>query len=179
MPLTPLKDYVGSQVYAWERSSLCCPTPSDFGHKHTASEYSFSSHGEHSTPLPQSQSGQLHFLDHVKPDDRPTDDEHTSYRPYIVEWRVTLSNQVLVKDTEQALDSAPSLYWQQIKHKAKHLLRQKINHNQRVKPDDGLVMVSINDCSQHDLIKHFGKTDINWITINRQIRQWQVSPMSA
>jgi hypothetical protein len=42
-----------------------------------------------------------------------------------------------------------------------------------VKPDDTLVMVSVNDCSQRDLMKRFEKTDINWTTINRQIRQWQ------
>lgn len=65
---------------------------------------------EHSTPLPQSQSGRLRFHDHIESDDGATGDEHPSYIPYIIEWRVTLNNRVLAKDTEQDLDSTPSSY---------------------------------------------------------------------
>lgn len=42
-----------------------------------------------------------------------------------------------------------------------------------MKPDDTSVMISVNDCSQRDLTKHFEKTDIDWTAINRQIRMWQ------
>jgi hypothetical protein len=56
--------------------------------------------------------------------------------PYVIEWRVTLNNQVLAKDTEQDLVLSPSLYWEPIKQKAERVLRQKVNHNRRVKPDD-------------------------------------------
>jgi hypothetical protein len=86
---------------------------------------------------------------------------------------VILNNRVLAKDTEQDLDSAPSSYWQQIKQKAECVLRQKINRNRRVKPDDTSIVVSVNDCSQRDLTKRFEKTDIDWTAINRQIRMWQ------
>lgn len=85
---------------------------------------------------------------------------------------MTLNNRVLAKDTEQDLDSAPSLYWQQIKQKAKHVLRQKINCNWCVKLDNTLIVVSVNDRSQRDLTKCFEKTDINWTAINRQICMW-------
>ena len=173
MPLTPLNNYIASQADTWERSPLYCPTPGDFSRERTASEYSFSPHGERSTPLPQSQPGRLLFLDHVKSDDGATDDEHPSYIPYIIEWRVTLNNRVLAKDMEQDLDSAPSSYWQQIKQKAERMLRQKINCNRRVKPDDTSIVISVNDRSQRDLTKRFKKTDIDWTAINRQIRMWQ------
>lgn len=53
------------------------------------------------------------------------------------------------------------------------MLRQKINRNRRVKPDDTSVVVSVNDRSQRDLTKRFEKTDIDWTAINRQIRMWQ------
>ncbi|KAF4209650.1 hypothetical protein CNMCM5878_005036 [Aspergillus fumigatiaffinis] len=173
VPLTPLNNYIASQAGTWERSPSYCPTPGDFGRERTASEYSFSPHGERSTPLPQSRPGRLRFLDHVEPDDGATDDEHPSYIPYIIEWRVTLNNRVLAKDTEQDLDSAPSSYWQQIKQKAERVLRQKINRNRRVKQDDTSIVVSVNDRSQRDLTKRFEKTDIDWTAINRQIRMWQ------
>ncbi|KAF7174220.1 hypothetical protein CNMCM5623_006758 [Aspergillus felis] len=173
MPLTPLNNYDASQAGTWERSPSYCPTPGDFGRERTASEYSFSPHGEHSTPLPQSQSGGLRFHDQVESDDGATGDEHPSYIPYIIEWRVTLNNRVLAKDMEQDLDSTPSSYWQQIKQKAERVLRQKINRNRRVKPDDTSVVVSVNDRSQRDLTKRFEKTDIDWTAINRQIRMWQ------
>ncbi|KAJ8147377.1 hypothetical protein LV157_008672, partial [Aspergillus fumigatus] len=173
VPLTPLNNYIASQADTWGRSPSYCPTPGDFGRERTASEYSFSSHGERSTPLPQSRPGRLRFLDHVESDDGASDDEYPSYIPYVIEWRVTLNNRVLAKDTEQDLDSAPSSYWQQIKQKAERVLRQKLNRNRRVKPDDTSIVVSVNDRSQRDLTKRFEKTDIDWTAINRQIRMWQ------
>lgn len=109
---------------------IICPHPGDFSCERAPSEHSFSPLGECSTSLPQSQSGWLHFLDHVRSDNGATDDGNPSYIPYIIERRVTLNNQVLAKDTEQDLDSAPSSYWQQIKQKAERVLHQKINCNQ-------------------------------------------------
>ncbi|KAF7588277.1 hypothetical protein BBP40_005931 [Aspergillus hancockii] len=53
------------------------------------------------------------------------------------------------------LDSSPSSYWQQIKQKAERVLRQKINRNWRVKPDDTSIVVSVNDRSQRDLTESF------------------------
>jgi hypothetical protein len=93
--------------------------------------------------------------------------------PYVIEWRVTLNNRVLAKDTEQDLVSNPSSYWERIKQKAERVLRQKVNRNRRVKPDDTSVVVSVNDRSQRDLTKHFEKTDVDWTAINRQISLWQ------
>jgi hypothetical protein len=44
---------------------------------------------EGSTPLPQPTSDRLRFLDLVKSDGGATGDEHPSYVPYVIEWRVT------------------------------------------------------------------------------------------
>lgn len=91
----------------------------------------------------------------------------------MIEWKVTLNNRVLAKDTEQDLVSTPSIYWQAIKQKAERIVRQKVNHNRRVRPDDTAVVVSVNDRSQRDLTKRFEKTDIDWTAINKQLQLWQ------
>ncbi|KAF7174073.1 hypothetical protein CNMCM6106_008192 [Aspergillus hiratsukae] len=173
---SPLNNYVASQAGTWGQSPSYAPTPGDFGRERTPSEYSLSpthQFGERSTPLPQSQPGRLRFLDDLESDNGATDDEQPTCMPYVIEWRVTLNNRVLAKDTEQDLVSRPSSYWRQIKQKAERVLRQKINRNRRVKPDDTSVVVSVNDRSQRDLTKHFEKTDIDWTAINRQMFMWQ------
>ncbi|GFF98316.1 conserved hypothetical protein [Aspergillus udagawae] len=166
---SPLNNYIASQAGTWGQSPSYAPTPGDFGRERTPSEYSLSpTHrfGERSTPLPRFQPGRLRFLDDLESDNGSTDDKHPTYMPYVIEWRVTLNNQVLAKDTEQDLVSNPSSYWRQIKQKAERVLRQKVNRNRCVKPDDTSVVVSVNDRSQRDLTKHFEKTDIDWTAIN-------------
>jgi hypothetical protein len=136
---SPLNNYIASQAGTWGQSPSYAPTSGDFGRERTPSVYSLSPNhlfGEHSTPLPQSQPSRLRFLDNLESDNGATDDEHPTYMPYVIEWRVTLNNQVLAKDTEQDLVLSPSLYWEPIKQKAERVLRQKVNHNRRVKPDD-------------------------------------------
>lgn len=160
----------------WERTLAYAPTPENFGREHTPSEYGFSPDhlfSRRSTPTPQSQSPQPHFSDGAGWDTSATDNEHQTYIPYIIEWKVTLNNRVLAKDMEQDLVSTPSSYWREIKEKADRILHRKVNRNQRVRPDDTAVVMSVNERSQHDLIKRFEKTDINWIIINRQLQLWQ------
>lgn len=123
--------------------------------------------------LSPSQSGRPHFLDDVESDNGATYDEHPSYIPYFIEWRLTLNNRVLSKDTEQALVSTLCSYSQQIKQKAERVLSQKVAFNRRVRPDDTAIVVSVNDRSQRDLTKRFEKTDIDWTTINKQLQMWQ------
>ncbi|PGH29742.1 hypothetical protein GX50_07496 [[Emmonsia] crescens] len=50
-----------------------------------------------------------------------------------MEWKVTLNNRLLAKDTEQDLTFKLSLYWQQIKEKIEHIVQRKKPRNQRVR----------------------------------------------
>jgi hypothetical protein len=54
----------------------------------------------------------------------------------LIEWKVTLNNGVLARDTEQDLVLKPSLYWQQIKEKAEQVVRWKKPCNNWVRADD-------------------------------------------
>ncbi|OJD25365.1 hypothetical protein ACJ73_03267 [Blastomyces percursus] len=66
-----------------------------------------------------------------------------SYIHYSIEWKVTLNNRVVAKDTEQDLVSAPSSYWQQfLKEKPDNVLRRTISHDRRVTLDDTTILVS-------------------------------------
>lgn len=123
--------------------------------------------------MPQSQPGQLGFLDEADSNNGGTDDEQPSCLLYLIEWKVTLNKRVLAKDTEQDLVLEPSLYWQKIKQKAESVLRGKIARNRRVRSDDTTVVVSINEHSQCDITKHFERTDIDWTAINRQLLMWE------
>ncbi|GFN21441.1 uncharacterized protein AtWU_11250 [Aspergillus tubingensis] len=92
---------------------------------------------------------------------------------YSIEWRVTLNNRVVAKDTEQDLGLDPHSYWSGIKQKAEDLLRRKIARNRRVRLDDTTVVVSVNDRSQRDLVKRFEKTDVDWTAIQKQLTIWE------
>lgn len=173
---SPVDSYIASQAGSCERSLSYAPTPGNFGREYTPSENGFSPYHQfsgRSTPVPQSQLTQPHFLNDSGFGITTTDDGHQSYIPYIIEWRITLNNRVLAKDTEQDLVSSPNLYWQEIKEKAERILRQKVNRNRRVRLDDTAIVVSVNERSQRDLTKRFEKTDIDWTAIKQQLHLWQ------
>lgn len=91
---------------------------------------------------------------------------------YRIEWKVTLNNRVVAKDTDQDLTQPPSSYWQQIRETAGSVLRRKIARNRRVRPDDTTIVVSVNDRSQRDLTKRFENTGIDWTAVEEQLQAW-------
>ncbi|KAJ5732372.1 hypothetical protein N7493_003853 [Penicillium malachiteum] len=91
---------------------------------------------------------------------------------YRIEWRVTLNDRVVAKDTEQNLVQMPSFHWPQIQTRVNRILRGKIAYDWRVRPDDMTVMASVNDRSQHDLTKRFDSTYMDWTAIEKQLLMW-------
>ncbi|KAJ5500643.1 hypothetical protein N7453_009694 [Penicillium expansum] len=113
------------------------------------------------------------FLPVVEHEDGGTwDGQSTNCIHYQIEWRVTLNNRVVTKDTEQNLALPPSSYWEKINEKAASLLRRKIARDRRVRPDDTTIVVSVKDRSQRDLTKRFESTDIDWTTVEKQLLAW-------
>ncbi|KAJ5100797.1 hypothetical protein N7456_006849 [Penicillium angulare] len=108
----------------------------------------------------------------VEQEDGGLDAQVSDYIQYVIEWRVTLNRRVVVKDTEQDLVQMPSFYWPRIQARACDILHSKIARNRQVRPDDMAIVVSVNDRSQRDLVKHFDGSDVDWNAIEKQLLSW-------
>jgi hypothetical protein len=121
-----------------------------------------------------SQPDKLELLHIDEWDEEETYDEDVpSCIHYSIEWKVTLNNKLISKDTEQNLVLAPTSYWSLIlRTKLEKLLCKKLSSNRRVRPDDTNVVVSVTERSQRDLTKRFDEIDIDWSVIEKQLVAW-------
>lgn len=106
---------VASQFSEWERTPSYAPTPGNFGRGSTPSEYCLSPNriiGGRSTPSGHSESRHLGFLEESEYHEGTYDENSPASIKYLIEWKVTLNNRILAKDTEQDLTLKPSSYWQ-------------------------------------------------------------------
>ena len=101
------------------------------------------------------------------------DEDPPTYIHYSIEWKVTVNNRMVSKDTEPDVVVAPASYWRLIlKPKLKKLLCKKLAKNRPIKSEDTNVVVSVTERSQRDLTKRFDDTDIDWGVVERQLLKW-------
>lgn len=92
---------------------------------------------------------------------------------YSIEWKVTLNNRLISKDTEPNLVLAPKFYWSLfLREKLDKLLQKKLSPSRRVICEDTNVVVSVTDRSERDLTKRFEERDIDWFLVERQFLAW-------
>ncbi len=66
------------------------------------------------------------------------------YIQYFIEWKVTVNNRIVSKDTEPDMAIDPTSYWRLIlKSKLEKLLCKKLAKNRSIKSEDTNVMVSV------------------------------------
>ncbi|PGH30703.1 hypothetical protein GX50_06516 [[Emmonsia] crescens] len=111
----------------------------------------------------------LQFGDWVE--GRVYDEDPPTCIHYWIEWKVTLNNRTVVKDTEQDLVLAPGFYWRLfLQPKLKELLCCKYPHRSIVS-DDTSVVVSVTRL-QDKLTRRFDQTSIDWPAIEKQLFEW-------
>jgi hypothetical protein len=104
------------------------------------------------------------------------DEEPPTCLHYSIEWKVTLNNKLLAKDTEPDLVLAPRFYWSLfLRDKLEKLLQKKLPPSKRVACEDTNVVVSVTERSKRDLTKRFDEMDVNWFLVERQLSQWSES----
>ncbi|TVY71304.1 hypothetical protein LSUE1_G004473 [Lachnellula suecica] len=106
-------------------------------------------------------------------EDNLYDEDPPSYIHYLIEWKVTVNNRMVSKDTEPDVVIEPASYWRLIlKPKLEKLLCKKLAKNRPIKSEDTNVVVSVTERSQRDLNKRFDDTDIDWRVVERQLLKW-------
>jgi hypothetical protein len=125
---------------------------------------------EHARP----RSGKLELLNLDEWNENETyDEEPPTCLHYSIEWKVTLNNRLLSKDTEPDLVLAPRFYWSLfLREKLEKLLQKKLPPSKRVTCEDTNVVVSVTERSKHDLTKRFDELDVDWFLVERQLSQW-------
>ena len=161
-----------SQPYNfWGQTPQYAPTPGFLDR----SPSFLSVHSEFPSPVEQSRSNALNLQDISEWEKGISNDEDlpTCIR-YSIEWKVTINNRVVAKDTEPDLALTPSAYWDEhLKQKLEDRIRTKTRRNRRIRSEDTAIVVSVNDRSQRDLNKWFEKTDIEWTAIEQQLLKWE------
>ncbi|CAG7925979.1 unnamed protein product [Penicillium olsonii] len=163
---------------SWDQDSQYSPpTPGYFRSPYAArSDYSPSPSvlGYDSNPAIQTRPNTLPLLQESEWDkDKVYDEDPPICLHYFIEWRVTLNNKAVVKDTEEDIVLTPNAYWNLVlEKKLQKVLREKVSYKKRIRVDDSAIVASVNDRPQRDLTKRFNKTDIVWTPMEKQLRMW-------
>lgn len=175
----PLDDASQSNGHEpWERNSDYAPTPGYCGSPYAAISTrspSPSSVVENSIePTIKCAPRALKFLRLSDWEDgKAYDKDPPTCIHYRIEWRVTVNNREVSKDTEEDVVLAPSAFWQlSLEKKLEKALRRKTARHRQLRPDDTVIVASTTDRTKRNLTKRFDDTDISWTPVEKQLLMW-------
>lgn len=167
------------ESWRWDESPQYAPTPGNFGHTPSSpsnlSLINVNPTASAEYPVSQSNDSQIDKLPLLQFGDwvegKAYDEDPPSCIHYWIEWKVTLNNKTVVKDTEQDLVLAPGFYWRLfLRPKLKELLCRKYPHKSII-CDDTSIVVSVTR-HQDKLTRRFDQTNIDWPAIEKQFFEW-------
>ncbi|CAG8255666.1 unnamed protein product [Penicillium olsonii] len=162
----------------WEHDLNYAPTPGYWGSPYAVLSTlspSPSSVAENSIePTSKPAPPTLKFLQLCEWEDgKAYDEDPPTCIHYRIEWRVTVNNREVSKDTEEDVVLAPSAFWQLfLEKKLEKALRRKAARYRQVRPDDTVIVASTTDRTKRNLTKRFDDTDISWTAIEKQLLIW-------
>ncbi|KAJ5529828.1 hypothetical protein N7527_003221 [Penicillium freii] len=174
-------DYCVQQSEAfdpWDDTSQYAPTPGNFCRSPASPSDISCTNINPTSPIdyasPQqalSQKKSLPLLQYLDWEEgRTYDEDPPTCIHYLIEWKVTLNNRTVVKDTEQDLVLAPRFYWRLfLQPKLKELIIRKYPHR-KLQLDDTSVIVSAT--RQKGFPLRYDGTDIDWSSIEKQLFDW-------
>lgn len=116
----------------------------------------------------------LSFLPLAEWDEHNGYDEDTPTRlRYSIEWKVTVNNKAVSRDTEQDVVLAPAVYWRMyLQPRVDTLVARKLPTGGQAECDDTTVVATVNDRSERDLVKRYDDMHIDWSAVERQLLRW-------
>ena len=155
----------------WEEDWQYAPTPGYFG-RTPATSCSPSPAPHRATDQPQLD--QLNFLPFAEwKEGGEYDEEPPRYICYTIEWKLILNRKAVGRVTEEDLVVAPSEYWEEtLKAGVEDMLQMKKKRHQRVRSEGTAVTMKSNDRSQRNIEKFYNSTDIDWKSVEKQLRKW-------
>lgn len=167
------------EPWQWDESSEYAPTPGNFGHTPSSPSNLSLINANPTTPVkyPASQPNALQidklpllqFGDWVE--GKAYDEDPPACIHYWIEWKVTLNNKTVAKDTEQDLVLAPGFYWRLfLQPKLEELLCRKHPHKSIISDDTSIVILVTRH--QDKLTRWFDQTNNHWPAIEKQLFEW-------
>ena len=120
------------------------------------------------------QADQLKFLQYPEWDQEKDyrEDPPTCIR-YTIEWKITLNNRTIVKNTERDVVLQPAAFFDVVLlPKVEATVAKKISPDKNVQLEDIRILVSVNDRTQRDLNTTLDSMDIDWTEVEEQLVEW-------
>ncbi|KAL7940201.1 hypothetical protein V8C42DRAFT_338230 [Trichoderma barbatum] len=94
------------------------------------------------------------------------------YIHYELEWKLTVNNRQVAKQTEQDLVLAPGDFWNKTLMSRLDELVRKTQVNKQCAADATTIVMSVTKRSERNVTKRFDEIKVDWQVVERQLQTW-------